>query len=105
MKPYIDFCVGQRQAAASSFEQDLFKLLMNFVFGKTMENVRRRTQVRVFTSGHQGGVLRRCLSSPIMRGVTVISPNMVTDQFSLRSHDGQIWAGQLCWQAWFAMQW
>lgn len=44
MKPYIDFCVGQRQAATSTFEKDLFKLLMNSVFGKTMENVRRRSK-------------------------------------------------------------
>ena len=31
--------------AANNFEKDFFKLLINFVYGKTMENLRRRIKV------------------------------------------------------------
>ena len=38
MKKYIDFNTEKRTNAAHSFEKDPFKLLINSVYGKTMEN-------------------------------------------------------------------
>ena len=46
MKKYIDFNTKKRMSATNDFEKDLFKLMINSVYGKTMENLRRRINVR-----------------------------------------------------------
>ena len=39
MKKYIDFNTEKRTNAANSFEKDFFKLMINSVYSKTMENL------------------------------------------------------------------
>ena len=47
MKKYIDFNTEKRTNAANSFEKDFFKLMINSVDGKTIENLRKRIHVRL----------------------------------------------------------
>ena len=47
MKKYIDFNTEKRTNAANNFEKDFFKLMINSVYGKTMENLRKRMNVRL----------------------------------------------------------
>ena len=49
MKKYIDFNTGKRRNAADDFEKDFLKLMVNSVYGKTMENLRKRINVRLVT--------------------------------------------------------
>ena len=47
MKKYIDFNTEKRTNAANSFEQDFLKLMINSVYGITMENLRKRINFRL----------------------------------------------------------
>ena len=46
MKKYINFNTKKRMSATNDFEKDFFKLMINSVYGKTMENLRKRINVR-----------------------------------------------------------
>ena len=47
MKKYINFNTEKRKNAANDFEKDFFKLIINSVYGKTMENLQKRINVRL----------------------------------------------------------
>ena len=47
MKKCVDFNTENRKNAANDFEKDFFKLMINSVYDRTMENLRKRINVRL----------------------------------------------------------
>jgi len=74
LKPWIDVCTRQRLMARSDFEADLAKLQANATFGKTMENVRNRVNVRLIVDPNK---LTKAVSKPSFRQSEIINPDLV----------------------------
>jgi hypothetical protein len=67
LEPYITMNTELRKKARNDFEKDLFKLANNSVFGKTMENVRAREEVRLVLDDDQK-TYNRLVAKPTYTG-------------------------------------
>ena len=61
MKEYIDFNTEKRKLAKIDFEKDFFKLLNVSVYGKTLESVRKRQNIKLISDEK---LLNKYLSKP-----------------------------------------
>ena len=75
LKPYIDKNTNLRAQAKNNFEKDFFKLMNNSVFGKTMENIRNRVNVKLVDAGEQ---FKKLAAKPNYNGRKIFNENLVS---------------------------
>ena len=73
LKPYIDMNTELRKLARNDFEKDLFKLMNNLVFGKTMENIRKHRDIKLVTTDRKRSKL---VSEPNYHTISLISEDL-----------------------------
>ena len=73
MRPYITLNTDLRTASKNDFEKDFFKLMNNSVFGKTIENIRNRVDVRLVNEEKQ---TKKLVSKPTFEGRTIFCENL-----------------------------
>ncbi|KAK3711743.1 hypothetical protein QZH41_018479, partial [Actinostola sp. cb2023] len=74
LKSYIDFNTEKRKHATNDFEKDFFKLMNNSVFGKTMENLRKRVSVKLLNTPKQ---LKKLTANPLFDYFRIFDENLV----------------------------
>ena len=74
MEPYIRKNTELRKTAANSFEKDFFKLMNNSVFGKTIENIRKRQNIFIVDNRKKAVKLT---SRPNFERVTIFDRNLI----------------------------
>ena len=75
MEPYIRLNTELRKKASSDFEKNIYKLMNNSVFGKTMENLRKHVDVKLVRS-HEEDKMRRLTANPSFARATVFDDNL-----------------------------
>ena len=73
LEPYINMNTRRRAAATNDFEKDFYKLMNNSVFGKTMENLRRRVNVKLINNTK---TLSRFVARPSFNGFRIFSEDL-----------------------------
>lgn len=72
---YIEHNSKRRAKATNDFEKDFYKLMNNSVFGKTMECVRHRSDIRLVTSEKQA---KKLICKPNFKNFITLSDNLVS---------------------------
>ena len=79
MRSYIKLNTRLRTEAKNDFEKDFFKLMNNSVFGKTMENIRNRVDVKLVSDRK---VAEKLSAKPNFKHCTIFDENLIAIQMT-----------------------
>ena len=74
LKPFIEFNTEKRKNAKNDFEKDLFKLMTNSVYGKTMENVRKHGDYEIVNTPER---FQKLVNKPLFKHRYIINEDLV----------------------------
>lgn len=77
VKPYVDFNTEQRMKAQTKFDKDLFKLNLNASFGKHIENIMNRCDIRLITKWDGRYGLESLIAKPNFKRNVIFNENLV----------------------------
>lgn len=73
LKSYIDLNTACRSQSKNNFEKNFYKLMNNAVFGKTMESLRKRVDIRLCNNDKR---LEKLIAKPNFKDRTIFSENL-----------------------------
>ena len=79
MEPYIWMNTELHKKSTSDFEKNLYKLMNNSVFGKTMENLRRRVNINLVRS-YEDNRRRKLIANPLFARYNIFDDVLVVMQ-------------------------
>ncbi|XP_072931917.1 uncharacterized protein [Epargyreus clarus] len=83
LEKYIDLNTNMRTLAKSVFEKDFYKLMNNSVFGKTMENIEKRVNVKLLTHWENRGKIlgvNDYIARPDFKNLSIFTSDLVAVQ-------------------------
>ena len=76
MEPYIRMNTEFRKQASNDFGKNFYKLMNNSVFGKTMENLRNRVDIKIVRSNEKDKI-RKLVASPLYARHVIFTNDLV----------------------------
>lgn len=78
LKTYIDLNTNLRAQAKNEFEKDFYKLLNNAIFGKSIENLRKRSEINLVNRWDSSGknTCRNLVAQPNFKKCTIFAENL-----------------------------
>ena len=80
LKHYIDYNTNCRAHSKCDFEKNFYKLMNNSVFGKTQENLRKRTRVEIITRPE---IAAKRIANPSFKRSQIIREDLVIIQSAI----------------------
>ena len=74
LKPYVKLNTKLRAEGINDFEKDFFKLMNNSIFGKTMENIRKRVDIKLVNNRKSA---LKFAAKPNFQSVTIFDENLI----------------------------
>ncbi|MEW8548185.1 MAG: hypothetical protein AB2693_32175 [Candidatus Thiodiazotropha sp.] len=77
LQDFMEYTTERRRSAGNEFDKILYKSVANNVFGKSIENVKQRINVKIVTSVQK---LRKLINKPSFQAIRVFDSNLAAVQ-------------------------
>ena len=74
LRTFVDFSTEKRKQSSGDFNKNLYKLSNNCIFGKSIENIRKRINVKLINDNK---TYLRCVNKPTFISQKIFAKNFV----------------------------
>lgn len=77
LKPFIDLNNEKRLASKNPFEKNYYKLTNNSIYGKALEDVKKRSDIKLVNKWHTRYGAKALICRPNFKGIKIFNENLV----------------------------